>query len=90
MVGYDYLYQTIKDLYGKEEAKRCTADMYDFSLFLNDSTKILIPYCYCIDASKIVTEGRNFGQVHSSPAHRISTYISVLGDDEAAKKTLEG
>ena len=80
LAGYDYLYQTIKDLYGKEEAKKCTADMYDFSLFLNDSTKILLPYCYCIDASKIVTEGRNFGQVHSSPAHRISTYISVLGD----------
>lgn len=80
LAGYDYLYQTIKDLYGKEEAKKCTADMYDFSLFLNDSTKILIPYCYCIDASKIITEGRNFGQVHSSPAHRISTYISVLGD----------
>lgn len=80
LAGYDYLYQTIKDLYGKEEAKRCTADMYDFSLYLNDPTKILIPYCYCIDASKIITEGRNFGQVHSSPAHRISTYISVLGD----------
>jgi ribonucleoside-triphosphate reductase len=80
LAGYDYLYQSIKDLYGKEEAKRCTADMYDFSLALNDSTKILIPYCYCIDASKIVTEGRNFGQVHSSPAHRIATYISILGD----------
>ena len=80
LAGFDYLYQTIKDLYGQAEAKKCTADMYDFSLFLNDSTKILIPYCYCIDASKIVTEGRNFGQVHSSPAHRISTYISVLGD----------
>lgn len=80
LAGYDYLYQSIKDLYGKEEAKKCTADMYDFSLALNDSTKILIPYCYCIDASKIVTEGRNFGQVHSSPAHRISTYISILGD----------
>lgn len=46
LAGYDYLYQTIKDLYGKEEAKKCTADMYDFSLFLNDSTKILIPYSY--------------------------------------------
>lgn len=80
LVGYDYLYQSIKDLYGKTEAKKCSADMYDFSLALNDSTKILLPYCYCIDASKIVTEGRNFGQVHSSPAHRISTYISVLGD----------
>lgn len=80
LAGYDYLYQTIKELYGKTEAKKCTADMYDFSLALNDSTKILLPYCYCIDASKIVKEGRNFGQVHSSPARRISTYISVLGD----------
>ncbi len=80
LAGYDYLYQSIKDLYGKTEAKKCSADMYDFSLALNDSTKILLPYCYCIDASKIVTEGRNFGQVHSSPAHRISTYVSVLGD----------
>lgn len=80
LAGYDFLYQTIKELYGRNEAKKCTADMYDFSLALNDSTKILIPYCYCVDASKIVTEGRNFGQVHSSPAHRISTYISVLGD----------
>lgn len=80
LAGYDFLYRTIAELYGKNEAKKCTADMYDFSLALNDSTKILLPYCYCVDASKIVTEGRNFGQVHSSPAHRISTYISVLGD----------
>lgn len=80
LIGYDYLYQTIKELYGKEEAKKCTASMYDFSLALNDSTKILVPYCYCIDASKIVIEGRNFGQVHSSPARRVATYVSVLGD----------
>lgn len=80
LVGYDYLYQVMKDLYGKEEAKKCSANMYDFSLALNDSTKILLPYCYCVDASKIVTEGRNYGQVHSAPARRVATYISVLGD----------
>lgn len=80
LAGYDYLYQTLKELYGKSEAKKCMASMFDFSLALNDSTKILVPYCYCIDASKIVMEGRNFGQVHSSPAHRVATYISVLGD----------
>ena len=80
VIGYDYLYQVIKELYGKEEAKKCCASMYDFSLALNDSTKITIPYCYCIDASKLVLVGRNFGQVHSSPAKRIGTYISVLCD----------
>ena len=80
LVGYDYLYQTLKELYGKSEAKKCCASMYDLSLFLHDATNILKPYCYCIDASKIVTEGRNFGQVHSGPAHRISTYVTTLGD----------
>lgn len=80
LAGYDYLYQTLKELYGKSEAKKCCASMYDLSLFLHDATNILKPYCYCIDASKIVTEGRNFGQVHSGPAHRISTYVTTLGD----------
>lgn len=79
-VGYDYLYQTLKELYGKDEAKSCTADMFDFSIALNDSTAILRPYCYCIDASKLVVTGRNFGQVHSAPAKHIRTYISTLGD----------
>lgn len=80
LAGYDYLYQTLKELYDKTTAKKCMASMFDFSLALNDSTKILMPYCYCIDASKLVTIGRDFGQVHSGPVHRISTYISVLGD----------
>lgn len=80
LAGYDYLYQTIKELYGRDIAKQCSASMYDMSLMLHDSTRILMPYCYCIDASKIVIEGRKFGQVHSSPAKRMSTYVSILGD----------
>ena len=80
LMGYDYLYQTLKELYGKAEAKKCCASMYDYSLALNDSTNICKPYCYCIDASKLVTEGRKFGQLHSGPAHRVGTYITTLGD----------
>ena len=80
LAGFDYLYQVMKELYGKDEAKKCSANMYDLSLYINDPTKLTLPYCYCIDASKIVIEGRKFGQVHSSPAHRISTYISILCD----------
>lgn len=80
VIGYDFLYQILKEMYGKDEAKKCCASMYDFSLALNDSTRITMPYCYCIDASKLVKVGRNFGQVHSSPAKRIDTYISILGD----------
>jgi anaerobic ribonucleoside-triphosphate reductase len=78
IVGYRYLYRTMVELYGKEEAKRLSGLMYDFSLGLSDSTNILIPYCWSLDASKLVIEGRPFGQLHSKPAKRLSSYISAL------------
>lgn len=77
-VGFDYLYRTMKELYGKDEAKRLSGEMYDLSLGLSDSTNILRNYCWALDASKIVTLGRDFGQLHSSPAKHVSSYISAL------------
>ncbi|MBR2248613.1 MAG: hypothetical protein IJ880_16615 [Bacilli bacterium] len=80
LIGYDYLYRVMCELYGKEKAKELSGSMYDFSLAINDSTGIMSPYCYCMDASKLVTVGRDFGKVHSRPAQRLATYISTLGD----------
>ena len=80
LVGFRYLYRQLKDLYGKREAKRLTGEIYDFSLGLADSTKILLPYCYSFDASKIIFEGRPFGQLHSKPPQRLSSYISALNE----------
>ena len=77
-IGYDYLYRQMKEIYGKEEANVLMGDMLDFSLGLADSTNILKPYCYSLDASKIVTEGRQFGQLYSMPSKRVSSYISAL------------
>lgn len=77
-IGFDLLYRIIKNLYGKSEAKCLTGEMYDLSLGLSDSTNILKCYCYSINASRIVTEGRPFGQLHSKPAKRVSSYISAL------------
>lgn len=79
-VGYDYLYRTIKELYGKREAKRLMGKMYDYSLALNDSSSIMLPYCWAVDASKIVTIGKDFGQLWSKPAKRLDSYISVLNE----------
>lgn len=77
-IGYDMLYRMLKELYGKSEAKRLSGKMYDFSLALADSTNILKPYCFAIDASPLVMEGRSFGQLKSKPAKRVSSYISAL------------
>lgn len=79
-IGFDMLYRVIKELYGKSEAKRLTGLMYDYSLGLSDSTQILNPYCWALDASKIVLIGRDFGQLHSAPSKRISSYISALSE----------
>lgn len=77
-VGFDYLYRQMKKIYGREEAKRLMGEMMDLSLGLSDSSNIMLPYCYAINASNIVVEGRPFGQLHSAPAKRVSSYISAL------------
>lgn len=80
LIGYHMLYGVMKDLYGQAEAKVLSGDLYDFSLGLSDSTNILIPYCWALDASKLVMEGRKFGQLPSGPSHRVDSYISALDE----------
>lgn len=78
IIGYDTLYRTMKELYGYQEAKRLSGEMYDYSLGLADSSNILIPYCWALDASKLVTVGRDFGVLPSKPAKRVSSYVAAL------------
>lgn len=78
LIGYDMLYRTMKEMYGQDEAKRLAGEMYDLSLGLADSSNILIPYCWAIDASKLITMGRDFGVLPSKPSKRLSSYISAL------------
>lgn len=78
LLGYDYLYRELRKLYGKEEAKRLSYLMYDFTYAMSDSTQILKPYCLSFNASVLLMEGRPFGQLKSSPAKHIESYISSL------------
>lgn len=80
LIGLRYLYRELKKLYGKSEANRLTAELYDFSLGFSDSTKVLIPYCWAMDATKIVLEGRPFGQLKSKPPKRLASYIAALSE----------
>ena len=80
LIGYHMLYGVMKDLYGQAEAKVLSGDLYDFSLGLSDSTNILIPYCWALDATKLVMEGRKFGQLPSAPAKRVQSYINALNE----------
>ena len=80
LLGYDMLYRQMKKDWGKKEAKTLSALMYDYSLAIHDSGKLMIPYCWAFDASKIVFLGRPFGQVHSKPPKRVSSYIAALDE----------
>lgn len=78
IIGYRYLYRKMVELYGKEEAKRLSGMMYSLELGLSDSSNILVPYCWSMDASKLTTIGRDFGQLQSKPTKRVSSYVSAL------------
>lgn len=80
LIGYHLLYQVMKELYGKSEAQKLSGEMYDYSLGLADSSKIDLPYCWAFDASKLVVEGRKFGQLPSAPAKRLDSYVSALSE----------
>ena len=78
LVGYRYLYRKMKDMYGKRRAKFLAGEMYDMSLALADSTNILKPYCFAINASKLVLEGRPWGSLPSAPPQHVGSYIHCL------------
>lgn len=78
LVGYRYLYRKMKDMYGKKRAKYLAGLLYDMSLMMHDSSNILKPYCWSINASKLVLEGRPWGTLPSGIPHRVSSYISAL------------
>lgn len=78
LIGYDELYRQMKNDWGKSEAKRLSGEMYSYALALADSTAIMKPYCYCLDARTLVLDGRKFGQLPSKPAKRLDSYISML------------
>lgn len=80
LVGMRHLYRTMKALYGEAEAQRLSGEMYDFSLAIADATKILLPYCFSLDTSKLVSTGRDFGVLPSAPPKRLSSYIAALNE----------
>ena len=78
LVGYRYLYRKLKELYGKKRAKYLTGELYDMSLAMADSTNLLKPYCYSLNASKLIYEGKPWGTLPSLPPQHVRSYIANL------------
>jgi ribonucleoside-triphosphate reductase len=80
IMGYRFLYRKMAELYSKKEAQYLTSLLYDFTLALSDSSNIMNPYCWSFDASKLVTIGKPFGQLPSTPVKRFESYTSLLNE----------
>ena len=78
LVGYRYLYRKLKELYGKKRAKFLTGELYDMSLAMADSANLLKPYCYSLNASKLIYEGKPWGTLPSLPPQHVRSYIANL------------
>ena len=42
LIGYSFLYWSLKHLYGKEVAKKCMKEVYDYSIGVNDATQHVV------------------------------------------------
>lgn len=78
LYGADILYREMKSMYGKEEADKLSMLMYDYSLYLADSTKVERVYCWAMSTNFLVQEGRDFGVAPSTPARRLDSYIGAV------------
>lgn len=78
LVGYDFLYRQLKENVGKKEANRIMSLIYDYSLAVNDATKLLMVYCWALNGAQLVMEGRKGSSVEVSPAKHLLSYINML------------
>jgi ribonucleoside-triphosphate reductase len=77
-IGFDYLYRTMKQMYGQDEATRLTGEILDYSLGLADATNIPLVYCWSFNATLYVVSGKNFGTLKLTPPQTISEYVAGM------------
>jgi hypothetical protein len=56
------LYRKIKDIFGAANANDVIKGIIKGDLFINDSTKIFMPYCYAVDLRNLLIDGMPFIQ----------------------------
>lgn len=79
-IGFDYLYRSMKEMYGKDEATRLTGKMMDYTLGLSDETSICSQYCWAFNASLFVVGGKDFGSLRLLPPKNVGEYVSGLSE----------
>lgn len=77
IAGHDFLYRQLKKNVGKEEATRLCAEMYDYTLGINDACHILKVYCWALSAADMAISGRD-GELRCAPPNHLHSFVSML------------
>lgn len=51
---------------------------HDGTMYFHDKTQAMIPYCFAMDSSFLVGEGRPYGTLHSLPPKRSDSFVAQL------------
>lgn len=78
LLGYHDLFLILRDEYGDKEAKAILTSLWNGDLYIHDSTKLQIPYCWAMSVDMILQKGNFWGQLRSYPPKRATSFIDQI------------
>lgn len=76
--NYYLIYRMIEKKYGEEDAKKIFKGIITSNYYLHDPTFVQIPYCIATTTSRLMFEGRTWGQLHSAVPKRAFSFMSQV------------
>lgn len=76
--GYYLLHRELEKEHGLEKADELLIKVINGDLYFHDSTAIQVHYCYAYSTSRLMIEGRTWGQLKSAPPKRLRSFISQV------------
>lgn len=76
--GYYLLYREIQKEYGTERADDLLNKVFSGDLYFHDSSSIQVPYCFSASTSRLMFEGRTWGQLRSKPPKRLDSFVAQV------------
>lgn len=76
--SYYLLHNYAKDRFGLERANELLKAIFNSNVYFHDAASSQIPYCMAYSTSFIMNEGRKYGQLHSLPPKRASSFMAQV------------
>lgn len=76
--SYYLLHTYAKERFGLDRANELLKAIFNSSVYFHDAASTQIPYCMAYSTSFIMNEGRQYGQLHSLPPKRASSFLAQV------------